>query len=97
MRCMINHGDPQEARSCRVRLLRYFVLAWIFSLRTLSRPILLRFKPTDKLSQATLQQKLAVLNCDPCTLALALADEHTCPYACLCLPVFFGFSGFSDL
>ena len=67
MRAMINHGDPGEALSCRVRILRYFVLAWIFSLRRLSRPILLRFKPTEKLSDATLQQKLSVLNCDPCT------------------------------
>ena len=76
---MINHGDPAEALSCRVRILRYFVLAWIFSLRSLSRPILLRFKPTEKLSDATLQQKLAVLNCDPCTTmssALVLSSKR---------------------
>ena len=65
VRNVLSGGDVNEAQEARVRILRYMMVSWIFSMRRLSRPILRRFKPTEKLADATLRQKLSALNFDP--------------------------------
>ena len=71
VRNVLLNGDADEALEMRVRIMRYIMVSWIFAMRRLSRPILRRFKATEKLADATLRQKLAVLNFDPCVLFYA--------------------------
>ena len=78
VRHVVSSGDAGEAREARVRIVRYMVLSWIFSLRKLSRPILRRFTPTDKFSDASLRQKLAALNFDPCMHKLSFHISILC-------------------